>query len=231
MVSSSPPVVRDLATVTGSPHRTIMLNVYIFSLVFGAILIVASLVLGADNDGEVEADVSADVDGPDLALDDAGQQGFVTEHDGAHGSLAGFAGAFLSLRFWTYFPCFGGLAGASLTWLQLSAPAPTGVTAAVTGLVAGQGTVWLFRTLRAQETNEAHAAGDFVGKRARVLVSIAPDRPGKVRVTLGGTTVDQLARTEGDRELTEGAEVMIVGFDGATALVIDEARALAAADA
>ena len=38
--------------------------------------------------------------------------------------LAGFAGAFLSLRFWTYFLCFGGLAGASLTWLQLSAPAP-----------------------------------------------------------------------------------------------------------
>ncbi|MGB1699590.1 MAG: hypothetical protein ACPHRO_06545, partial [Nannocystaceae bacterium] len=124
---------------------TTMFSIYLFSLVFGAILIVASLVMG----GEAEADAGADVD-TELAGDgaaDAGQQGFETEHGEAHGTLSGFAGAFLSLRFWTYFLCFGGLTGAILTKFQATDLSSTGVSiaAALTGLIAGQGTVALFR--------------------------------------------------------------------------------------
>ena len=206
-----------------------MFSIYLFSLVFGAVLIVSSLVMGSDGDADVDADASIDVD-TDAALDgaaDAGQQGFETEHGDAHGTLGGFAGAFLSIRFWTYFLCFGGLAGAMLTTFEAADVTTTGITAALTGLIAGQGTVALFRLVNAHTVHDGPGSRAYVGKSARVLLPAEAGDLAKIRVELEGTTMDYLAKATDGTSLAADAVVMIVGFEDATALVIEEAKALA----
>ncbi len=202
-----------------------MFSIYLFSLIFGAVLIVASLVMGSDGDADanVDVDTEASLDG----AGDAGQQGFDTEHGEAHGTLGGFAGAFLSLRFWTYFLCFGGLIGTILTTLEAADVTTTGVTAALTGLIAGQGTVALFRLVAAHTVNDGPGTRAYVGKSGRVLIPAAAGDLAKIRVEFQGTTVDYLAKTTDGAALVADAVVMIVGFEDATALVIEEAKALA----
>lgn len=203
-----------------------LFNVYLFSLIFGAVLIVASLLFGGDAEAEVEAAVDADVDIDADATVDPGQQGFTTAHDGAHGHLGGFAGAFLSLRFWTYFLCFGGLAGVLLTHFSAADATTSGGAALVTGLLAGQGTVLLFRLVGKQSASDAHATHDFIGRGARVTVAVDGE-VGKIRTSLHGDTHDFIARPHRDGVIPTGTAVMIVGFDGPTAIVEveDAARA------
>lgn len=205
-----------------------MFSIYLFCLIFGAILIIASLVMGSDGDADADADANLEID-TETALDgaaDAGQQGFETEHGDAHGTLGGFAGAFLSLRFWTYFLCFGGLAGVMLTTFDAADVTTTGLTAALTGLIAGQGTVALFRLVTAHTVHDGPGSRAYVGKSARVLLPAEAGDLAKIRVELEGTTMDYLAKATDGASLAADAAVMIVGFEDATALVVEEAKAL-----
>jgi len=202
-----------------------MFSIYLFSLIFGAVLIVASLVIGSNADADVGLDV--DTDASVEGVGDSGQQGFDTEHGEAHGSLEGFAGAFLSLRFWTYFLCFGGLVGTMLTEFAEADVNTTAITAALTGLIAGQGTVALFRLVSNYTMHDGPTSRDYIGKAARVLMSADADGVAKIRVQFQGSTVDYLARTTDGTALAADITVMIVGFEGTTAIVIEEAKGLA----
>ena len=197
-----------------------MLYVYIFALVLGGVLLGASIFLGgsdtdvdADVDADFDADADADADGGDALQ---GQQGLQTEHADAHGSLSGFVASFLSLRFWTFFLAFFGLTGTVLAGLEL---ASSGIAAGLSvgmGLVTGQATVAIIRSLSKSESSIAPTENDYVGKSGRLLVGVG-DGLGKVRVEVKGTTVDLLAKS--DESLTKGTEVLVVTVEGTTAVV------------
>lgn len=193
-----------------------MLPIYLFALVLGGILLLGSLVGGHDSggdtaagdfDGDLDADADVhDVDGP--------------PDTGHHGDLAGVATLFLSLRFWTFFSTFFGLTGVTLRGLGLlpSGTATLGLALA-TGGVCGLAAAWTFRHLGTEEVGGVAGVADFVGKTGRVLVPISSDGVGKVRLGIGGTTVDVLAFTRDETTLSTGETVLVVSMSGTRALV------------
>lgn len=170
---------------------------YLFALVLGGVLLVASLVMGSDS-----TDAPADAAQTD------------------HGGLGGMFGTFLSLRFWTFFAAFFGLTGLVFDGLDLL-EGSTGplVVAIVVGIATGFATVWALRTLQRSGTGSVPTAEAYVGQTARVLLAFGSSELGKIRLELGGTTVDVLARTEDADRFGAGDEAMVVEMRQNTALV------------
>ena len=82
-----------------------LLKIYLASLAFGGVLLVASLVIGDDGDADTDFDGGADLD-----LDLAAEHGGAPDH-GDIDALGGIFGALKSIRFWTFFTAFFGLTG------------------------------------------------------------------------------------------------------------------------
>ncbi|MBX3269787.1 MAG: hypothetical protein KF729_05980 [Sandaracinaceae bacterium] len=190
-----------------------LLYIYLFSVIVGGILLAASILLGgkdADTEASAEVDLDADADA------DAGEADV-----GAHGDIAGFLYLFLSLRFWTFFLAFFGLTGVVLDVFGLVSHELIGLALAVgMGATIGTGASWLIRKLSKDAPGEAVRSTDYVGKTARVLVPFEGERVGKVRVEIGGNSIDLLAT--GVAEDTAGNradEVLIVEMDGNRARV------------
>jgi hypothetical protein len=166
-----------------------MFHVYIFTLVLGGVILLASIILGGkDNGADKSFDKGFDkgfdksFDKPDSVVDAADHQG----------TLEGLLTAFLSMRFWTFGLTFFGLTGAVLDGI-LEGPWLTALLAFVMGMLAGQIAVAVLRNLANSETSTAASERDYVGKTARVLVGFGPGQTGKLRLTLKGTMVDVLA--------------------------------------
>lgn len=191
--------------------------VYLFALVLGGVLLAASIFSGGDGDADVDADADADVD----AEAEADAEGGTPQ-----GSLAGVFTTVLSLRFWTFFAAFFGLTGLVLDGADLvpGTAAPL-VTAVLTGLVAGFVTVRVFRSLHRSESGAVVSAADYVGKTGRVLLGFSADELGKVRLEIGGTTVDLLAKTDEVVRFEPGDEALIVSLQDHTAFVARLERA------
>ena len=184
---------------------------YLFSFALGGILLLASIFLGDKDGGGHDGDADADA-GPSQGID----HGVVD----SHGSVAGLFTAFLSLRFWMFFLAFFGLTGLTLDGLDLIESSPVALVISLAmGLVTGQVTVAVFRSLSASETSTAASAHDYVGKSGRVLVSFGPGSLGKLRLTLKGTTVDVLATSDDERPFTSGDEAMVIQMNDTTAMV------------
>ncbi len=195
-----------------------LIYLYTFAGVLGGILLLASMFMGsgADSDlggGSVEVDAEVDVEhGTQLFDDGAGGH--------THGAFEGFFGAVLSVRFWTFFLAFFGATGLTLDGLHLvDNNVVTLATAVAMGVVTGGGAVWAFRTLAKTSHGKVPGTQDYVGKSARVLLPMDATLVGKVRLTLAGTTVDVLARTQDGHTLATGSEVLIVELDDNVALV------------
>lgn len=200
-----------------------LFSIYVFAFIVGTILIGASILLGdgTDTDADFDADagldvaVEADVD-TDTGADDLHADG----HAGGEGSLAALAGSWRSLRFWTFFAAFFGAAGAALDGLELvEPPMLTLGLAVVTGLVVGQGAVVVFRAVGHRDVGTVPSEADYVGKTARVLLSLDREQAGKIRLQLHGTSVDLLATTTDDDEFGVGDEALIIAMDGTRAVV------------
>lgn len=184
---------------------------YLFSFALGGILLLASIFLGDKDGGGHDGDADADA-GPSQGID----HGVVD----SHGSVAGLFTAFLSLRFWMFFLAFFGLTGLALDGLDLLASSPLAfVLSLAMGLLTGQVTVAVFRSLSASETSTAAGPHDYIGKSGRVLVSFGPGSLGKLRLTLKGTTVDVLATSDDERPFTSGDEAMVIQMNDTTAMV------------
>jgi membrane protein implicated in regulation of membrane protease activity len=187
---------------------------YLFSFALGGILLLASILLG-DKDGgghDGDADAEAGSSGPTQGIDHG-----VAD---SHGSVAGLFTAFLSLRFWMFFLAFFGLTGLILDGLDLMQSSPTALVLSIAmGLLTGQVTVAVFRSLSGSETSTSAGAPDYVGKSGRVLVSFGPGSLGKLRLTLKGTTVDVLATSDDERPFTSGDEAMVIQMNDTTAMV------------
>ncbi len=190
---------------------------YLFSVIVGGILLAASILLGS-KDVEADAHVDADVD----ADADADADGALDKDLGAHGDAAGFLYLFLSLRFWIFFLAFFGLTGIVMDVAGLVSHELIGLALAIgMGFLVGTGATSAIRMLSKERSGEAVESKDYVGKTARVLVPFEGERVGKVRVEIGGRSVDLLATAvEEDAERYGGKEeVLIVEMDGSRARV------------
>jgi len=195
----------------------VLIYLYLFSLIVGAVLLGASILLGghgADADGDVDAggdvDADADADGgldKDTAI-------------GGHGDFSGFLTTFLSLRFWTFFLAFFGLTGLVLdlfglvgsSWITLA-------LALAMGLGTGAGAMAALRKLAAETSGKAVESGDYIGKTARVVVPFGAAGVGKVRVEVKGNSVDLLASGIEEDAFEGRDEVLIVEMEGTRARV------------
>ena len=191
------------------------LYAYVFALVLGGTLLLASTVLGGD-----DADHDADAGDLDLDLDaDVDVDADAGGHDHAGGDLGGFFGALVSLRFWTFFATFFGLTGAVLQGLDLAGPMETAGLSVGTGALTGYVTVHVLRRLSSNDTGVAAGVSDYIGKSGRVIVAVGHDGPGKVRLEMKGTTVDVLATTDDDAPIPTGEQALVVQMQGTQALV------------
>ncbi|TPV94305.1 MAG: hypothetical protein B7733_15925 [Myxococcales bacterium FL481] len=194
-----------------------LLSIYIFAAVVGAILLAASILLGPGDDAD--ADASADAD-TDVDADPGGDVDSLDAHVGGEGSLVSLAGSWRSTRFWSFFAAFFGATGAGLESLQLVAsPTVTLVIATVVGLAVGQGAIVLFRAFARNDVGAVPSPADYVGHTARVLLGIDPTSAGKVRLQLQGRSVDLLAITSDEQQFAAGDEALIIAIDGTRAVV------------
>ncbi|MEO0324691.1 MAG: NfeD family protein [Myxococcota bacterium] len=189
---------------------------YLASLVFGGVLIGASILLGghddadADFDGDADLDLDADVD-VDADADADADKGSLDVGDGANLFL------FLkSLRFWTFFLAFFGLTGLILdSGGFVESEVVAFVLALGMGLVTGVGTTAAIRALAKDDSASAAHGGDYIGRTGRVIVPVRPGGVGRVRVEVKGQLVDVLATS--DEELASAEHAMIIEMDGTRA--------------
>ncbi|RMG99642.1 MAG: hypothetical protein D6705_02695 [Deltaproteobacteria bacterium] len=185
-----------------------MFPIYVFAAVLGCVLLLFSLGFGSDGDADVDvgdADFDADLE---------------ADTDAGHGDVAGLFTTFLSLRFWTFFATFFGLAGLVFDGLDiLEGRVAPALAASAVGIAAGQVAVRVLRRLAQPAGGEVPEASAYVGKTGRVLLPVTRDGVGKVRIELAGRTVDVLARPAGDADLPAGSRAVIVEMRGETAIV------------
>lgn len=184
-----------------------LIYAYVFALVLGSILLGASFLLGGGDDADVDHDTD-------------------TDSDSDYGDLVGLFGVLASVRFWTFFAAFFGLTGILFDGLGLAGPLVSLGLAVAVGFVTGWTAVTLINRLSADEVGVAAGVDDYVGKTGEVLIAIGPNKLGKIRIELKGTTVDVLADSE-ESSLARGEQALIVEMRGSTAAVVklDSARA------
>jgi membrane protein implicated in regulation of membrane protease activity len=198
-----------------------LIYAYVFALVLGSVLLGASFLLGGkdlDHDHDVGHDIEAHVDHD---LDGHAEAG----HE-AHGDLGGFFGVLASMRFWTFFAAFFGLTGIVLDGLDLAIPSVSLGLAIGVGFLTGWTAVTLIKRLSANDTGVAATVDDYVGKSGEMLIAAGPNRLGKIRIELKGTTVDVLAESD-EHVIPRGEQALIVEMRGPKAAVVklDAARA------
>ncbi len=196
-----------------------LLYLYLFSLIVGAVLLGGSILLGgkgADADGDVDLDAGGDLDA-DADLDGGVDKDVSV---GGHGDFSGFLTTFLSLRFWTFFLAFFGLTGLVLDLFALvGSPWITLALALAMGLGTGAGAMAALRKLAGETSGKAVESGDYIGKTARVVVPFGAAGVGKVRVEIKGNSVDLLASGVEEDAFEGRDEVLIVEMEGARARV------------
>lgn len=174
-----------------------LINLYLFALILGGVLLVASIFMGGDE---------GDSDTTHGEVDTSG--------------MGGFFGALLSLRFWTFSAAFFGLTGLVFDGLDLVEGFVLPLVLAIAvGLATGFITTVVLRSLHRGSSGSVPTAQAYAGKTGRVLVGFGPGELGKVRLDLGGTTVDALARTEETQPFAPGDEAFIIEMQQNNVLV------------
>lgn len=184
-----------------------MVPFYLFCLIIGGGLLLFSLV-GPFAEADAEAELDADADAADSP-------------DGP-GAAWGVAREFLSIRSLFYLLAGFGATGLLLeTLADVSAGvalAVAGVTGVLAALMAGAVYGWVKRS----ESGLVPTTSDhLVGMPAEVVLPVLEGRRGKVRLVSGGRELEVLARLYGaeDAACPRGATVVIVDFEGDTALI------------
>ncbi len=197
-----------------------MTNLYLFSLVSGGIVLLASIVVGDRHINSGGGHTGTEQHG-------AGPTPFANQSRVASRRNAFWAllAALRSLRFWTFALTFFGLTGLVLSDLGLLCDERrVTLLALAVGLVAGLLAILMIRRLAASETNSASDERDFVGKVGRVLVPISTETLGKIRISLRSGAVDVLASTDETEPFTVGEAALIIHMNDTTAVVVRPAR-------
>jgi hypothetical protein len=180
-----------------------MLTIYLAALAIGGTLLAASIFLGGHHHGHDA---------------DHGHGG-----DSAEGALLDWLPV-ASLRFWTFFLAFAGATGAALL-LAGAAPGRLGTAALALGVgyASGLAAVVVVRRLRAAHVDSGIDRKKLIGLSGRVLVEVARDTTGKVRVGLGASVEDLMARTEDELPLRPGAAVLIYAAESDDKVMVTRA--------
>lgn len=175
-----------------------LVTVYVFALVLGAVLLGASILLGGQ-DGDAE-----------------GGDAIVSPVEGGFDVFW----AFRSFRFWTFFLAFFGLTGLVLDGLGLLENSLLALGLSL-GLGAGAGflAAFVLRWLGRDTTGSAAESLEYVGKSVRVLVPVRKGSVGKVRLELRGQVVDVLATTDEEEAIGVRDEAVIIEMEGTTARI------------
>jgi len=184
-----------------------LLVAYILSAIVGGILVAASALLGGEHDSHFGGEAHFG----DTDFDDIGG------HTGVHSDLYL---PFLSLRFWTYFAATFGAVGLLLTFVTSTAEPIVAIVSLVTGLAAGFATHWAMRAINQRESDGGVKEEHLVGKEARVLVGVGPNREGKIRIDVKGELVDMIAFTLDPVLMNPGERALVVSIDAGKANIV-----------
>ena len=229
-----------------------MLPVYIGSLALGGVLIIASVVMGgkdadadhdhdfdadadADADFDVDADADADFDvdaDADFDVDADADADFDADHSSGldiDTDAEALWLPFLSMRFWTFGFASFGLSGTLLTLLSVNAVI-SAVFAAFMGISMGWLVAWVFRKLKKSSVGGQTSTASLRGSEASVLLSIGPEKTGKIRLLMEDRHVDLIAQTRDEALIERNEKVLIVSVDDGIAQVT-KVRGLAPQDA
>jgi NfeD-like C-terminal, partner-binding len=184
-----------------------MLAVYIASLLFGGLLIGASLLGAGDHPGDSGGG------GGDVHTGDTG-----AAHDGAgHARLM----ALFGLRFWSFGAAFFGVTGLLLHLVGGAvgrAAAP--FVGALVGVGAGLGASAFLRKMTRESIGRVADAAALVGREGRLLLPVERAQRGKVRLSLpAGGQLDLVAEGSDAESLPVDTEVLIVEVRGTVAVV------------
>jgi membrane protein implicated in regulation of membrane protease activity len=141
---------------------------------------------------------------------DAGHALDVQHHGGGPGVL--------SIRSFIYGLFAFGFVGAALHIPRITGRTSALLIALASGVAAGLAAGFTFARLGSAAASGAASLHEAAGRRARVLLPCAADRPGKIRLDLGGQQVDMKATTNGP-PIPAGAEVVVVEVREDVALV------------
>lgn len=189
-----------------------MLALYIWTGVIGLVLVLYSVVMGAQHGGDAGVD-HGDLGHGDIGAGEAGHTDVAHDGDASADTSDPAWTLFLSMRFWTFFAMFFGLLGVIMTvgtpWGE---PLIGGISGAG-GLIAGLMIALTMRLVQRNEIDSNVSAKDLVGVEGTLLVSAREDQVGRVRVETKGDIVDLLAISDDAKALPAGTPVVIVGVD------------------
>lgn len=186
----------------------------------------------------LDLDAGHDVSGDwshDLAADGSLDTGADASADAGDGFAGGIGWAdLLSLRFAFLFSAFFGLTGLALTYGADEPAAFVALVAVLVGLVVGLGGQVTLRKMAEAGVSSDVTTADLVGRTGRVVVPMAGEARGQIRVVSKGSVVMLPARAvAGAEAYGVGEEVVIVQMTGRTAEVVrpdrspDDARTAA----
>jgi hypothetical protein len=141
---------------------------------------------------------------------DAGHSLDIQHHGGGPGVL--------SIRSFIYGLFAFGFVGAALHIPGITGRRSALLIALASGVAAGLAAGITFARLGSAAASGAASLHEAAGRRARVLLPCAADRPGKIRLELGGQQVDMKATTVGAL-IPAGTEVVVVEVREDVALV------------
>ena len=170
-----------------------MLSVFVAALVIGLGTLLVQLLGGHDAGGH-------DVGGHDT-----------DGHDG--GPLLFLA----SVRFWAFALLAFGLVGTMLLAFGFAGKIEASIIAAVAGIASGLLAHTVVRRLQGHGTSSVATSRDVIGQVGRVIVPPSTETRGKVRVSVRGSFVDYVARSE--EALAENEAVVVEEFEGGEVVV------------
>ncbi len=208
-----------------------MTGVYVICLVIGGGMLVISTVLGGhghtdlggvDGAGHVGFDAHADAPtGMDVHTD---VPGHVDTHGGDFGVSAHHGWAWsnwFSVQFVVYATATFGMVGTILTYLSDWPAEQITWTSLISGLLMGQLVHQIIRKIRRTEAVLPVSPAEFVGKIARVTVSVVPPGMGEVAVMVRGSEHFLPVRTKHDHDkFLTGSEVAIASLSQSVAEVV-----------
>ena len=189
-----------------------LLGLYVGSLLFGAVLIGATLAFGKDTPSGHGADSGADHAGlPHGAPEAHAGEAPAAAQAHAHGSHFTFWLPFLSLRFWTFFLAAFGATGV-LLWLASVHDAIGLVVALGNGFALGWAIAWVFEQLKVKPVSGMTSTRALIGLEAEVLLSVRPGGRGKIVVQTVSERIELAARTQDPRALEVGTRVLVASI-------------------
>lgn len=129
-----------------------------------------------------------------------------------------------SFKFWTFSTCFFGLTGVILSQLQPTPPASAiALIAIAVGLLCGITMATVLRTLQRGQANSLIRSNNWVGLVGTVQLPFDASSRGKVRLRIGGATLDVIAYTDISQAFQRGDRVLVVGKEQNRVWVVPEA--------